>query len=347
MQTQQKNSTEDRGKKRTKISEMNVNIVVILVLFVEIWGQDETISSWEDYKRIFNRTYRRPFRERRSRKAFGANLELVNAHNRAFSNNETTFRMAINQLADLSSHEYLVRYIRMTSNEVPEDELREHVASFGHQPDIPDAIDWRQEGFNTPPDNQKSCGSCYAFSIVHSIEGQIFKRTSKLISLSEQQIVDCSGGAGNHGCAGGSLRNTLRYLVSCGGLMRQQDYPYTASEGKCHFLAPLSVVNVSNWAILPSGSEMALAVAVATVGPIAVSINASPKSFQLYGDGIYDDRQCSANSVNHAMLIVGYTPNYWILKNWWGERWGEHGYMRLQRHRNLCGVANYAAYAIV
>lgn len=96
-------------------------------------------------------------------------------------------------------------------------------------PSIPEALDWRDQGFITPPNNQKSCGSCYAFSIAHSVQGQIFKRTGKLVPLSEQQLVDCSVQMGNHGCAGGSLRNTLKYLEHSGGLMREEDYPYTAS----------------------------------------------------------------------------------------------------------------------
>lgn len=88
-------------------------------------------------------------------------------------------------------------------------------------------------GFVTPSCNQKSCGSCYAYSIAHSIAGQVYKRTGLLIPLSEQQLVDCSVVMGNHGCFGGSLRNTLRYLENSGGLMREQDYPYTASVSRC------------------------------------------------------------------------------------------------------------------
>ena len=109
----------------------------------------------------------------------------------------------------------------------------ERVGSFHiDEKELPITLDWRERGFITEPYNQKSCGSCYAFSVAHSIQGQIFKRTGKIIPLSEQQIVDCSIINGNHGCAGGSLRNTLRYLENCGGLMRQQDYPYTASVGR-------------------------------------------------------------------------------------------------------------------
>lgn len=87
--------------------------------------------------------------------------------------------------------------------------------------------------------------------------------------------------------------------------------------------------------------------AVATIGPIAISINASRKTFQLYSHGVYDDSLCSAATVNHAMLVVGYTPDYWILKNWWGKNWGDNGYMHIRRGKNMCGLANYVAYAVV
>lgn len=105
----------------------------------------------------------------------------------------------------------------------------EPILSATRQPyDIPAHLDWREFGFTTPPVNQESCGSCYAYSIAESIQGQIFKQTGMLIPLSAQQLVDCSTAIGNRGCAGGSLRNTLRYLEKSKGLMAESQYPYTA-----------------------------------------------------------------------------------------------------------------------
>ena len=94
--------------------------------------------------------------------------------------------------------------------------------------EIPKYLDWRECGFKTPPENQRDCGSCYAYSIVGSIEGQIFKKTGRLMPLSEQQIVDCSRRSGNFGCSGGSLKNTLKYLEKSEGIMPETNYPYTA-----------------------------------------------------------------------------------------------------------------------
>lgn len=99
---------------------------------------------------------------------------------------------------------------------------------------IPQRLDWREVGFKTEPENQRDCGSCYAYSIATSIQGQIFKQTGMLIPLSEQQLVDCSTSTGNLGCSGGSLRNTLRYLEKAKGLMASSHYPYRAEV--CSFL---------------------------------------------------------------------------------------------------------------
>lgn len=93
---------------------------------------------------------------------------------------------------------------------------------------IPKSLDWREYGFVTSPVNQQSCGSCYAYSIVESIEGQIFKQSGMLLPLSAQQLVDCSTASGNLGCAGGSLRNTLKYLEKSKGLMASSTYPYNS-----------------------------------------------------------------------------------------------------------------------
>nr|CAD7205463.1 unnamed protein product [Timema douglasi] len=186
----------------------------------------------------------------------------------------------------------------------------------------------------------------------HSYAGYIVGKPAILVRVclfaySPQQIVDCSTTMGNYGCSGGSLRNTLRYLERSGGLMTASEYPYTAKQSRCRFRVNETVVHITSWAVLPARDEKALQVAIATMGPVAASINASPHTFQLYHTGVYDDPSCSSDSVNHAVVVVGYTKDVWILKNWWSDKWGEDGYMRLARHKNQCGITNYAAYSIL
>lgn len=107
------------------------------------------------------------------------------------------------------------------------------------------------------------------------------------------------------------------------------------------------MVNITRGAILPHQDENAMKRAIALYGPISIAINAKQDTFQLYSHGIYDDPDCDSDSVNHAMLAVGYTPEYFILQNWWGEKWGENGYMKIRRNQNMCGLSNYAAYVVV
>ncbi|CAD7094065.1 unnamed protein product [Hermetia illucens] len=319
---------------------------------VEENGRILVYDDFEDYKGQNNKTYR-PFEEIRCRKAYEENCKRIRAHNSLYQSGKVAFQLRANCFADLNSQNYLKSHVRLVPSpripliDAPAQIVGASIHRSRDKNQIPDSFDWRDQGFKTPPRNQLSCGSCYAFSIAESIEAQVYKRTGKILDLSEQQIVDCSTRTGNKGCAGGSLRNTLKYLEQYGGLMRDRDYPYRAKEKHCRFAKELAVVQISSWAILPKHDEEAIKVAVATIGPVAVSINASPQTFQLYSNGIYDDPDCSADMVNHAMLVVGYTPEYWIMKNWWGDNWGDGGYMKIRRNRNLCGLANYAAYAIV
>ncbi|XP_056646141.1 procathepsin L [Diorhabda sublineata] len=327
-------------------------VLIITYVLADIYYDyvDSTISDldkeWELFKDKFNKSYSK-FNDYTRRKAWEENLEKIRKHNEEAARGLHSFTIKENHLTDMSNYQYLTHMIKLTKSRHRKVDPEEVGDIYGSVLDIPSEINWVEKGFLTPVYNQRDCGSCYAFSIASAIQAQIFKETGKLIPLSEQQIVDCSSSFGNYGCAGGSLRNTLRYIEKAGGLMAYTDYPYVSKKQKCKYKNHLTLVNITSWSVLPARDERALEVALAKIGPVAASINASPHTFQLYHKGIYDDTSCSSNHVNHAMLVVGYTKNFWILKNWWGKHWGENGYMRLRRNKNRCGIANYAAYALV
>ncbi|CAG9759453.1 unnamed protein product [Ceutorhynchus assimilis] len=310
-------------------------------------ADDKVIDEdWNEFKEKFNKSYS-DHHDAFRKEAWLANVKKIKTHNEEAKKGLHSYFLNDNNLADLSHQTYLQKMVKLTKSRHRKIDS-EVVGDFYHKfHKIPEEINWIEKGFVTPAYNQKDCGSCYAFSIAGMLQAQIFKQTEKLVPLSSQQLVDCSSKNGNYGCSGGSLRNTLRYLENTGGLMAYSDYPYIATQGKCHFKKDLAIVNITSWAVLPPRDEKALEAAVATVGPIAVSINAALHTFQFYHKGLYDDPGCTSLSVNHAMLLVGYTKDAWILKNWWGKHWGEQGYMRLRRHKNRCGVSNYAAYALV
>ncbi|EDS39267.1 procathepsin L3 [Culex quinquefasciatus] len=192
--------------------------------------KSNNITSFESYLDAFNKKYFAKYRMERRRTAFEKNLEEINSHNREFEEGKSQFRMGLNKFADLDNELYKKQMVRMrdTNHRKMDVEINDEIVGAAAK-DVPDSLDWRTKGFVTSPVNQKTCGSCYAFSISYAITGQIMQRIGRLEFVSQQQLVDCSVETGNQGCAGGSLRYTLKYLEKCGGIMRQVDYPYTSS----------------------------------------------------------------------------------------------------------------------
>jgi len=215
---------------------------------------------------------------------------------------------------------------------------------------IPDAVDWRAEGKVTPIRDQAQCGSCYAFSSVASIESNYLiagktKFTVNTLDLSEQQIVDCS--TKNNGCSGGSLLYVMQY-VKKDGLMLEKDYPYVEANGTCKYDKSKTVISINGHTQIKSRDEEDLTKALAS-NVVAVAIDASHASFQLYKSGIYDEPKCKQLILDHGVTAVGYgTENgvdYYIVKNSWGTGWGEQGYIRMSRNKNnQCGIASGALY---
>ena len=124
------------------------------------------------------------FREERRKKAYEENCEKIRKHNEAYQKGRYSFKLSPNDLADLTNQQYLRHYVRLTNSVFDETNDQDYVlASEFDGNSYPETLDWREKGFVTNPSNQKSCGSCYAFSITHSIEGQLFKKLNRIIEL--------------------------------------------------------------------------------------------------------------------------------------------------------------------
>jgi len=220
--------------------------------------------------------------------------------------------------------------------------------------ELPASVDWRTKGMVTPIKDQGQCGSCWAFSATGSLEGQQQKKSGQLVSLSEQQLVDCSTKFGDYGCNGGLPDNAFAYVKANGGLDTEASYPYKAKDDKCHFNKKTIGANVTGHVDIQQGNETALQVASATIGPISVGIDASHFSFQFYKKGVYYSWLCSSTNLDHGVLVAGYGVDnatgkkYWLVKNSWGTSWGQKGYIWMARDRNNnCGIATLASYPLV
>nr|ACH56227.1 cathepsin S-like cysteine proteinase [Radopholus similis] len=274
---------------------------------------------------------------------------LVTEHNAAFERGEVSFRLAENHLAHLTEREYKQR-LGLRATERPSNKVVKLSAIVGNQ-SVPDAVDWRKKGLVTEVKDQGQCGSCWAFSTTGSLGGAHAKATGKLVSLSEQNLVDCSSENSVH--EHGLMDVAFDYIEENGGIDTERSYPYRGYEQyRCKYSKRNVGATMASYVDLPSGDEQELKIAVATQGPISVAIDASSDSFQLYESGVYKDKQCGnrRSNLDHGVLLVGYGTDpkhgdYWIVKNSWSAAWGEKGYIRMARNnRNMCGIATMASY---
>lgn len=312
---------------------------------------DQTFNAqWHQWKSTHRRLYGTNEEEWR-RAVWEKNMRMIQLHNGEYSNGKHGFTMEMNAFGDMTNEEF-----------------RQIVNGYRHQKhkkgrlfqeplmlQIPKTVDWREKGCVTPVKNQGQCGSCWAFSASGCLEGQMFLKTGKLISLSEQNLVDCSHDQGNQGCNGGLMDFAFQYIKENGGLDSEESYPYEAKDGSCKYRAEFAVANDTGFVDIPQ-QEKALMKAVATVGPISVAMDASHPSLQFYSSGIYYEPNCSSKDLDHGVLVVGYgfegtdsnKNKYWLVKNSWGEEWGMGGYIKIAKDRNNhCGLATAASYPIV
>ncbi len=290
------------------------------------------LSFFEKFIAQFNKKY--TFEEFLKRLNIFSTNVFENFDMITFVNGEPRF----NKFYDLTKEEFATTYLTLKPKN-----LSDNFEVFNPEniQETPESYNWVDQGVVTPVKDQGSCGSCWAFSTVGNIESQyaIFNNKQQLI-FSEQQLVDCDHN-GDAGCNGGDQPNAMEYLIKAGGLMKSNDYPYHAKNEKCKFNKSLIAVKVESYYQIQK-DEVHLKEALYLAGPIAASINA--ESFHFYTGGIFNPKKCDPNNLNHAILLVGYGKDeqndYWLVKNSWGEKWGEKGYIRILRGTNVCSIAN-------
>jgi C1A family cysteine protease len=279
---------------------------------------------------------------------FIANDKFIEAHN----SGNNTFIVGHNQFSHLNAEEWsdylrtgLVRRLEPVYS-------RTHTAPVDVSA-LPTSVDWTTKGAVTGVKDQGQCGSCWSFSATGAIEGASFIKNGKLVSLSEQNFVDCDNrqnGGSDLGCNGGLMDSAFSWAKKNGGVCSEADYPYvsgttqkagTCNQGKCTKVAtsaPKSYTDVQ------TNSDSALMSAIVNQ-PVSVAIEADQTAFQLYKSGVFT-AACGTN-LDHGVLAVGYGTysnglDYYKVKNSWGTSWGMQGYILLQRgvsqKQGQCGI---------
>ncbi|XP_006663940.1 senescence-specific cysteine protease SAG39-like [Oryza brachyantha] len=298
----------------------------------------------------YGREYKDAAEKARRLEVFRANVAFIETFN---AGGKSTYWLGVNQFADLTGEEF-----RATMTNKKGFSANGVRASTGFRYEnvsadaLPASVDWRTKGAVTPVKDQAQCGCCWAFSAVAAMEGIVKLSTGKLISLSEQELVDCDVHGDDHGCEGGEMDGAFQFIVSNGGLTTESNYPYTAADGRCKAaLAANVAASIRGYEDVPANDEAALMKAVAGQ-PVSVAVDAS--SFQFYQGGVMAG-SCGT-SLDHGVTVVGYGTasdgaKYWLVKNSWGTTWGEAGYVRMEKDvddsRGMCGIAMQPSYPTV
>lgn len=294
-------------------------------------------AMWENFRVVHKKTFEND--EDARFQIFKANVDIISAHNAK----KSSYTLGVNEFAHLTWDEFANAHLGFKAGN--------RFGSLANVPfvnvsDVAASIDWVTKGAVTPVKNQMSCGSCWAFSTTGSVEGALQIASGRLISLSEQDLVSCDED-GDEGCKGGSMDTAFGWIKK-NGICSEADYPYTSGAGvtgSCKTTCKPEVT-LSGFTDIPKGDEAALLQAL-NIGPVSVAIEADKSAFQLYSGGVLDSDACG-KTLDHGVLLVGYGSDsgkdYWKIKNSWGENWGEDGFIRMARNKDMCGVADMASY---
>lgn len=314
-------------------------------------------EEWNTFKLEHKKKYESDAEERIRMKIYMDNKHKIAKHNSNYELKKVTYKLKMNKYGDMLRHEFVntMNGFNKSVNYRLRAERQPVGATFIEPANVelPESVDWRDQGAVTPVKDQGHCGSCWSFSSTGALEGQHFRQKGVLVSLSEQNLIDCSTKYGNNGCNGGLMDQAFQYIKNNKGLDTEKSYPYEAENDECRYDPHNSGAVDVGYVDIPQGNEQKLKAAVATIGPVSVAIDASHQSFQFYSEGVYYEPECSSEDLDHGVLIVGYGTDedgqdYWLVKNSWGETWGDNGYIKMARNKdNHCGIASSASYPLV
>ncbi|CAJ1978780.1 unnamed protein product [Sphenostylis stenocarpa] len=334
------------------------NYVLVLFLVFTVWTCEvmsrrlpEATSSerHEKWMAQYGKVYKDAAEKEKRFQIFKNNAQFIESFNAA---EDKSFNLSINQFADLHNDEFKALFLNGQKKVHRVGTVIETSFRYENVTKVPASMDWRKRGAVTPIKNQGRCGSCWAFSTVATIEGLHQITTGELVSLSEQELVDCVKGK-SEGCNGGYMEDAFEFIAKKGGLASEAYYPYEDNNKICKIKKEAhGVAQIKGYEKVTANSEKALLKAVAHQ-PVSVYIDDGGSAFQFYSGGIFTGK-CGTD-LNHAVAVVGYGKarggtKYWIVKNSWSTKWGEKGYVRMKRDvrakEGLCGIAMNAAYPI-
>ncbi|TRY90054.1 hypothetical protein DNTS_031573 [Danionella cerebrum] len=303
----------------------------------------ELLTQFKSFMVAYNKTYSSQEEAERRLRIFQDNMKTAQTLQ---SLEQGSAEYGITKFSDLTEDEFRMMYLNpMLSQWSLKKEMKPAAPASKA---APESWDWREHGAVSPVKNQGMCGSCWAFSVTGNIEGQWYKKTGQLLSLSEQELVDCD--KLDQACGGGLPSNAYEAIENLGGLETETDYNYTGHKQTCNFSTGKVAAYINSSVELPK-DENEIASFLSENGPVSAALNAF--AMQFYRKGVSHPLKifCNPWMIDHAVLLVGFGQRngvpFWAIKNSWGEDYGEQGYYYLYRGSGLCGIHKMCSSAVV
>lgn len=329
---------------------MNKLLILALLAICTCTEDKFFFMKFQQYVTKFNKNYRTIQEFMMRFKIFKDNVQNLKSYK--------TWKTGVTRFSDMTPQEFRKTYLNLDFTALAT--LNLHPAVVEKVNPAPESFNWMDQKVLGEVKDQSACGSCWAFSAIANIEGQAFLQKKMTVRLSEQQMVDCD--TYDSGCNGGLQERTFEWIKEHQGLMLEKDYPYRARKQSCKsdqskFVEGLELTGykklgncAETWCDV---DEVEIRDFLLKTGPLAIALNAD--LLQLYSEGIIDadEWECDPDGMNHAVTLVGYGHDadedldFWIVRNSWGDYWGEDGYFRMARGKGTCGINRYIMTALL
>ncbi|KAL3999027.1 Papain cysteine protease family protein [Acanthocheilonema viteae] len=255
--------------------------------------------------------------------AYAKNLEEIKKHNELYKQGKSSFMLGLTVMSDTSKEDlddlFPVVVFNETDNPVPPNLTESSIKE----------VNWVAKNYVTPVKNLFSYVDCIptittASTVSDVVEAVVKSRTQRLIKLSIQELLDCGGVACNEHVR---FHQYANYIMRNRGMVSERKYPMFNRQQSCGARGR-RYGRVKTFLTTVHGEKL-LFKGLLAKRPIATRILLTQK-FHNYKGGIFRDCLQSPNNVfSHTVLAVGFTEDYILLKNSWGTKWGENGYMRI------------------
>ena len=311
-------------------------LVFILIIALVSCNFDKEQEMFQRFQKFITKYHKKY----NSMNEFLARFEVFKRNAMSAIYENEPYIKGITQFSDLTQQEFKKMYLNFNYNAFTFSNINPYHPKVSNA--APDAFDWRDKGAVGPVGDQEAYTSSTVFVTLDNLQSLYYLKKDNFVTLSQQMIIDC--------CVYGTQIIDLIFdWIKQHGIESDSDYPYVGKKGECKENPSkyIDMIVTGYKKLNYPADEEEMKEFLYETSPLIVGLNGTP--LQTYSGGIIDktSSECPSSELNHVGILVGYGhddasgKDYWIVKNSWGEKWGENGYFRIKRGSGTCGINTY------